>query len=72
MTYPDEIHMNRQVPTGDRHMKAIVKCVNNLAIQKLRTLDNWIFHGVYDFVCGAVRQSTALGYQKKIKKLQSG
>ena len=52
--YPprDEVLMSLQVPTGDsetdRHMRALVKCANNLAIQKFRSLANWIFHGVYD------------------------
>ena len=54
-------------------MKALVKCANNLAIQKLYSLANWIIHGVYDFVCGAVCQSAPLGYlgskvPKKIKR----
>ena len=43
-------------------MRAFVKCVNNSAILKFRSLANWIFHGVYDFVCVAVRQSAALDY----------
>ena len=56
-------------------MRALVKCVNNLAIQKIRLLANCIFHGVYDFVCGAARQSAALGYlgsnvPKKVKKIK--
>ena len=58
MTYP---------PQTQRHMRALVKCVNNFAIQKFRSLANWIFHGVYDFVCGAVRQSLGSKVSKKIK-----
>ena len=38
-------------------MRALVKCVHNLAIQKFRSLASWIIHDVYDFVCGAVRQA---------------
>ena len=43
-----------------------------MAIQKFRSLTNWIFHAVYDFVCGAVRQTAALGFlglkvPKKVK-----
>ena len=45
----------------DRVMRALVKCTNNLAIQKFRSLANWIFYGVYDFVSGVVRQAVALG-----------
>ena len=53
-------------------MRALVKCVNSLAIQKFWSLVNWILHGVSDFVCGTVRQSDALGnlglkVPKKIK-----
>ena len=43
-------------------MRAFVKCTINLAVQKFRCLTNWIFHGVYDFVSGAVRQAAALGF----------
>ena len=54
------------MPTGDletaRYMRALVKCVNNLAIQKFRSLTNGIFYDMCDFVCRAVRQSGALGY----------
>ena len=57
--------MSLQVTTGDweadRHKRARVKCTNNLAIQKFRSLANWIFHGVYHFVCGVVQQTAALG-----------
>ena len=54
-------------------MRALVKCTNNLAIQKFRSLANWIFHGVYNFVSGVVRQATALGFlgsrvPKKVKR----
>ena len=55
----------------DRHMRAPVKCTNNLAIQKFRSLANWIFHGVYDFVNGVVRQAAALvflGSRVKVKR----
>ena len=38
-------------------MRALVKCTYNLAIQKFRSLANWIFHGVYDFVSGVVGQA---------------
>ena len=79
VTYPprDEVLMSLQVPTGDwetdRHMRALVKCTNNLTIQKFRSLANWIFPGVYDFVSGVVRLATALDFRgsrapKKIKK----
>ena len=74
----DEVLMSLQVPTGncetDRHMRALVKCANNLAIQKFRSLANWIFHGVYDFVSGMVRQTAAIAFlgfripKKKIKR----
>ena len=52
-------------------MRALVKCSNNWAIQKFRSLANWIFHGVYDFVYGAV-QTAALGFlsSKVPKKLE--
>ena len=66
--YPprDEVLMSLQVPTGDsetdRHMRALVKCANNLAIQKFRSLANWIFRGVYDFVSGVVRQTAAVAF----------
>ena len=43
-------------------MRALVKCANNLAIQKIRSLANWIFHGVYDFVSGVVRQMAAIAF----------
>ena len=33
-----------------------------MAVQMFRALVYWIFHGVYDFVCGAVRQTAALGF----------
>ena len=52
VTYPsrDEVLLSLQVPTGDwetdRHMRALEKCVNNLTIQKFRSLTNWIFHCV--------------------------
>ena len=77
--YPprDEVLMSLQVPTGDsktdRYMRALVKCANNLAIQKFRSLANWIFHGVYDFVSGVVRQTAAIAFlgsrfPKKVKR----
>ena len=80
MTYPprDKVLMSLQVPTGDwnmdRHMRALVKRVNNWAMQKLRSLVNRIFHGVVDFALGAVRLSAAQGYlvskdQQKIKRM---
>ena len=46
MIYPprDEVLMSLQVPTGDcetdRHMRTLVKCANNLAIQEFRSLAN--------------------------------
>ena len=54
-------------------MRALVKCTNNLAIQKFMSLAYWIFHGVYGYVCGAVRQTASLGFlrskvPKKIKR----
>ena len=60
--YPprDEVLMSLQIPTGDwktdRHMQALVKLsyANNLAIRKFRSLANWIFHGLYDFVSGVI------------------
>ena len=64
------------MPTGnsevDRHMRAFVKCTDNLAIQKFRSLANWNLHGVYDFVCGTVQQTASLAFlcskvPKKIK-----
>ena len=48
VTYPfrDEVLMCLQMSTGDwetdRHMRALVKCTNNLAIQKFRSLATWI------------------------------
>ena len=40
----DEVLTSLQVPTGDwetvRHMKALVKCVNNMTIQRFRLLAN--------------------------------
>ena len=63
VTYPprDEVLMSFQVPTRDwetdRHK--IIQCTNNSAIQKFRSLANWIFHGVYDFVSGVMRQAGA-------------
>ena len=47
VTYtPHDEDMSLQVPTGDwdSQMRALVKCVNNLTIQKVRSLANWIFH----------------------------
>ena len=41
-------------------MRTLVKCTNNLALQKFRLLANWIFHGVYNFVSGVVLQAAAL------------
>ena len=54
-------------------MRALVRCANNLAIQKFRSLANWIFHGVYDFVSGVVRQTAAIAFlgstiPKKVKR----
>ena len=51
----------------------MVKCINNLAIQRFKLLANLIFHGVNDFACGVVRKSAALGYlgsqvAKEVKK----
>ena len=58
--------MSLQVPTGDWdtdcHIRVLVKCTNNLVIQKFRSLANWIFHGVYDSVGEVVRQAAALGF----------
>ena len=48
--YPprDEVLCSLQVSTGgadtDHHMRSIIKCTGNLAIQKFRSLANWIFH----------------------------
>ena len=77
--YPprDEVLMSLQVFTGDcetdRRMWALVKCTNNLAIQKFRSLANWIFHGGYDFESGVVRQTAAIVFlgsrvSKKVKR----
>ena len=62
MTYPprDDVLMSLQVPTGgwetDRHMRALVRCINNLTIQMFGSLANWISHGVCHFVRGVLRQ----------------
>ena len=62
VTYPPryEILISIQVPTGeretDRHIRALVKRTNHLAIQRFRSLTNWIIHGLYDFVCRKVRK----------------
>ena len=67
VTYPlrDKVLMSLHVPTGDRmidrHIRALVKCTNNMAIQKFRSLADWI-QRVYDFVSGVVRQVAALGF----------
>ena len=41
-------------------------------IQKFRSLANWIFHSLYDFVGGTIRQAAALGFlgSKVPKRLQ--
>ena len=48
-------------------------CANNLATQKFRSVANWIFRGVYDFVSGIVRQTAAIAFlssrvTKKVKR----
>ena len=56
VVYPprDKVLCRLQVPTGDpdtdHHMLSMVKSTDNLAIQKFRSLANWIFHSVYDFL----------------------
>ena len=67
VVYPprDEVLRSLQVPTGDpdsnHHMRSMIKSTGNLAIQKFRSLANWIFHSVYDFVGGCIRQTAAMG-----------
>ena len=79
IVYPprDEVLGSLQVPTGDpdtdHHMRSMIKSTGNLAIQKFRSLASWIFHSVYDFVGGAVRQTAASSFlgskiPKKLKK----
>ena len=62
----DEMISNLQVPTGDldadHHMRSMIRNTGNLAIQKFRPLPNWVFHSVYDFVGGTIRQAAALGF----------
>ena len=78
VVYPprDEVLCSLQVPTGDQdtdhHVQSMIKCTGNLAIQKFLSLANWIFHGVYDFVGGVIRQAAALGFlgSKVPKKLK--
>ena len=60
-------------PDTDHHMRSMVKSTGNLAIQKFRSLASWIFHSVYDFVGGAVRQTAAMAVlgskvPKRLKK----
>ena len=43
-------------------MRSMIESTGNLAIQKFRSLANWIFHSVYDFVGGTIRQVAALGF----------
>ena len=68
VVYPqrDEVICDLQIPTGDldtdHHMRSMIKSTGNLAIQKFRSLANWVFHSVYDFVGGTIRQATALGF----------
>ena len=66
--------MSVQVATADRetdrHMRALVYCMHNLAFQKFRSLANWIFQGIYDFVRGAVRQSVALSFLSRFEDIR--
>ena len=47
-------------------MQALIKCMNNLVIQNFRSLANWIFHGVYDFISGVMR----LGLEKLKRRVE--
>ena len=78
--YPprDKVLMSLQVPTGkretDRHMRALVKCANNLAIRSSDPLPTGSSTAyVHDFVCGVVRQTAAIAFlgsrvPKKVKR----
>ena len=79
VVYPprDEVHWSLQVPIGDpntdHHMRSMIKSTGNLAIQMFRSLANWIFHSVYDFVGGSIRQTAAMAFlgskiPKKLKR----
>ena len=67
VVYPprDEVICSLQVPTGDAdtdyHMRSMIKSTGSFAIQKFRSLANWIFHSVYDFV-GCTIWQAALGF----------
>ena len=40
-----------------------------LTIKTFRSLANWIFHGMYDFVCGVVCQTAARSFlDSKVQK----
>ena len=79
VVYPprDEVICSLQVPTGDpdtdHNMRSVIKSTGNLAIQRFRSLASWIFHSIYDFVGGAIRQTAAVGFlgsrdPKELKK----
>ena len=78
VVYPprEEVIRSLQVPTKDpdtdHHMRSMIKSTGNLAIQKFRSLASWIFHSIYDFVGGAIRQTAAVGFlgSKVSKKLK--
>ena len=65
VVYPprDEVISSLVVPIGNvdanHHMRSMIKSTWNLAIQKFRSLANWVFHSVHDVVDGSIWQAAA-------------
>ena len=67
--YPprEEVFMSLQALCGDAsvddHIRKVACSAHNLGIQRFYFFTRLLFHSVFDYVCGAVRQSKALSFE---------
>ena len=49
-------------PSVDERIRKVVCLAHSVGIQRFQNFARLLFHSIYDYVCGAVRQSKALSF----------